>query len=126
VVDDDGTVLGVISSLDLVRAVQQEYDDAIPPSVPAYFRDDRTALADELKDRLGELTAIDAAVPEVVSVTPDTPISEVARILREQRIHRVLVLEEGILLGILTTFDLLGLIEDGDRRDELEIARRVH
>jgi CBS domain-containing protein len=37
----------------------------------------------------------------------DTPIGEVARLMRAQRVHRLLVIDQRELLGVLTTFDLL-------------------
>jgi len=103
VVDEDGRVLGIISSLDLLRAVIDDPDDRLP-----------------------DVTALDAAVREIVWVRPDTPIPEVARIMRDQRIHRVLVAEDGQLLGILTTFDLLQLVEVGDAAAAPDHGRLVH
>lgn len=82
VVDDDGRVCGVITSLDLLR--------------PG---------ADDLEPAL--LTAADVMTREVVAVSPDMPVAEVAQTMREQHVHRVLVIEDHELLGILTTFDLL-------------------
>ena len=44
---------------------------------------------------------------ELVFVAPDAPIAEVAALMRDQRVHRVLVLDEGELIGVVTSFDLL-------------------
>jgi len=117
VVDDRGAVLGVISSLDLLRAVQDEYGGGVATG-PAYFREDLPysgpdwlQAPQDFQDRLGQLTAIDAAVRDIVSVSPDAPLAEVAATMRGQRIHRVLVVEGGELVGILTTFDLLRALE---------------
>ena len=51
---------------------------------------------------------------QVVEVAPDTPIRDVARALRENKIHRLLVIESGSLRGIITTFDLVCLLEQQD------------
>jgi CBS domain-containing protein len=133
IVDDDGAVLGVISSLDLLRAVQEEYDEGAAASVPTYFREhlpysgpDWIRAPEDFQDRLGALTAIDAAVTEIVTVAPDAPVGEVARTMCEQRIHRVLVVDDGQLVGILTSFDLLRLIQNGGLADTLEVEHRVH
>jgi CBS domain-containing protein len=48
----------------------------------------------------------------VLSVSPDAPARDVARILRENGVHRVFVSEDGRLLGVVSAFDLLRLIED--------------
>jgi len=116
VVDGDGRVLGVVSSVDLLRAVVEEEDSAT--SDPRYFRDflefsgpDWGAVPEDFQDRLAQLRAEDAMSPEPITVPPDAPISEVARTLRFHRIHRLLVEEEGRLAGIVTSFDLIGLLE---------------
>jgi len=116
VVDGDGRVLGVVSSVDLLRAVVEEEDSAT--SDPRYFRDflefsgpDWGAVPEDFQDRLAQLRAEDAMSPEPITVAPDAPISEVARTLRFHRIHRLLVEEEGRLAGIVTSFDLIGLLE---------------
>jgi CBS-domain-containing membrane protein len=44
---------------------------------------------------------------EVVSVSPDTPLSEIARLLEARRIKRVPVLRDGELVGIVSRADLL-------------------
>jgi len=116
VVDADGRVLGVVSSADLLRAVVEEEESATAD--PRYFRDllefsgpDWGSVPEDFQDRLAQLRAEDAMSPEPITVTPDTPISEVARTLRFHRIHRLLVEEEGRLAGIVTSFDLIGLLE---------------
>ncbi|HTW86828.1 MAG TPA: CBS domain-containing protein [Candidatus Binataceae bacterium] len=45
---------------------------------------------------------------EVLTVTPATPIEEAARLLRERKIGALPVVEDGTLVGIVSTTDLLG------------------
>lgn len=47
-----------------------------------------------------------------ITVSPDATIEEVARIFSEMRIHRLPVVDEGKLVGIITPTDLLRLIKD--------------
>jgi predicted transcriptional regulator len=91
VVDDDGQVEGVISSLDLLRVVRDAMD-----------RGDLEAAED--------LTAADCMTTELVTVRPDATIDEVARTMRTQRIHRVLVAQDRVLEGVITSFDLLRVL----------------
>lgn len=49
----------------------------------------------------------------VVHVAPNTPISELALTIRENEIHRLLVVENGALRRIVSTFDLVTLLEHG-------------
>jgi CBS domain-containing protein len=98
--------------------VQEEYDTGAGGTAPIYFREelpysgpDWLRVPEDFQDRMAELTAGDAMVREVVMVPPDAPVGQVARIMRDQRIHRVLVADRGVLQGILTAFDLLSLFE---------------
>jgi CBS domain-containing protein len=116
VVDSDGGVVGVLSTLDLLRVVSEEHDsnrsdavyyrDLLPYSVP-----DWATEGEDFQDRLSELRVADAMSDAVVSVPPDATIAQVARTLRENGIHRVLVAEKEKLLGIISSQDLLALLE---------------
>ena len=116
VVDDEGTLLGVISAIDILRAAAEEHEAGA--SQPIYFREelaysgpDWANMPQDFQDRLAQLTVADAMTQGVVTVTEDTPIAEVAGVLRSRRIHRVFVVREGFLSGVLSTFDLLSILE---------------
>ena len=51
--------------------------------------------------------AADVMTAELVTVTSETPIADVAQTMRGQHIHRVLVVDAGELVGVITSFDLL-------------------
>jgi len=114
VVDDDQVVRGVITTLDLLRVTRDELEPGAALSGSEYFRDDLPYsaadwmhLPGDLQDRMAKVVARDAMSREVVSVAPELPIEEVAQIMLAQRIHRVLVVGDGVLAGVLTTFDAL-------------------
>jgi CBS domain-containing protein len=99
VVGADGQVTGVVSATDVLSAIEQALDEDHDPG--------------ESDDLLGELRAItagDIATPEVVWVSPETPVAEVARMMRAEGIRRVLV-GNGRLEGILTAYDLLRTVD---------------
>jgi len=116
VVDDAGRVVGMIASVDVLRAVSEEHDSARMDST--YFREllefsgpDWIAGSEDFQDRLREMTASDAMTDGVVTVDVDAPVPAVARTMRENHIHRVLVVDQERLVGIVSTFDLVGLLE---------------
>ena len=65
-----------------------------------------------MQDRLGQLQVSDAMSEGVVTVSAGDPAAMVARTLRENRLHHVFVIDEGSLVGVVSAYDLLGLIED--------------
>lgn len=118
VVDDEGAILGVITSQDLLRVVNEERDTAVVDA--NYMRDelefsgpDWTLVPEDFQDRLANLRASDAMTDQVVTVRRNTSIAEVASTMRQHRIHRVFVLENGTLAGVISTFDLLECLEKG-------------
>ena len=94
VVDDRGTVVGLVSAMDLLRAADQAYDDDID------------AGEGEEPD-VGVLTALELATLEPVWVAPDASADQIAQVMREHGIHRVLVGTDGKLVGVVSTLDLL-------------------
>ena len=113
VVDEMGFVLGVISMSDLLRTAIDDQDTARPG--PGYFQDGVLSLpgsfSEDLRDALGERRVAEIMTPEIVSVTPNASVSEIAMTLRHHRVQRVLVMEDGELLGTISSFDLIELLE---------------
>jgi CBS domain-containing protein len=48
-----------------------------------------------------------------ITVTGETSLRDLATVLVERRIHRLPVVEDGALVGILTSTDLVQAIADG-------------
>jgi len=109
VVDTSGRVVGVVSSTDIVL-----HDEALGEgfAVESDFhthvdtRDD--PLLEELtKAKLGERLVRDIMSYDVNAAQTDTPASELASSMYDQRIRRVVILEGDRLAGIVSTRDIL-------------------
>jgi len=116
VVDETGRLLGVISATDILRALNQEHES--PSADPHYFRDllefsapDWVNTTEDFQDRLEELTVSDVMQTSVVTVDESTSLPDIAKLLRSNRIHRVLVVRGEFLIGIISTFDLIAVVE---------------
>lgn len=57
------------------------------------------------------MQARDIMTPDVICVAPDTPLAEVVRTMLQHRISAVPVLEDGVLVGIISEGDLLRRVE---------------
>jgi len=55
---------------------------------------------------LEEHTVAEAMTADVVSLTPDTPVIAAADLMRTKGIHRVLVMDRGLLAGIVSSMDI--------------------
>jgi CBS domain-containing protein len=61
-------------------------------------------------DILAEHTADALMTRKLEAVTPETPITEIARKLVDRRVHRLLVIENGSLAGIVSATDLVRVV----------------
>jgi CBS domain-containing protein len=71
---------------------------------------------DRLREGLSEILVSDVMTQDPICVAPETPVNEVATLIRKHRIHRVLVVSPGSerqpeIAGIITLFDLVSLLE---------------
>lgn len=89
---EDGALVGIVTSGDLRRI---------------------TGLASILKDPSQDnflwhhIPVANVMTRDPISLSPDTPISEAARLLVEHKIGGLPVVDHGSLVGIITTSDLL-------------------
>jgi CBS domain-containing protein len=104
VVDDAGTVVGVISEADLMRRGEIGTEkhrswwlEAMTPGV---------ILAKEFAKEHG--CKVDEIMSDtVVSASEETPLGEIAALLEKHRIKRVPVLRDGKLVGIVSRANLI-------------------
>jgi CBS domain-containing protein len=111
VVDDSGRILGVVSLSDLVRQTEQRTTEGESgrffTNVNEY--QDLVNLPRDLSDAPVE----SVMNKEVYSVPRDASAAAGASIMRERKIHRLLVTDEGLLVGVVTSLDLLRVVEEG-------------
>ncbi|MBI4060713.1 MAG: CBS domain-containing protein [Elusimicrobia bacterium] len=104
VVDEAGSILGVVSQTDLVRTRREA-----SPGVPAYHREfDDTIRAGGLHIEEFDQTRVEEIMtPGAISLDEATPVEKVAKVMINSRIHRVLITRADRLVGIVTTMDFL-------------------
>ncbi|MEQ8765080.1 MAG: CBS domain-containing protein [Planctomycetota bacterium] len=125
VVNDTGDLVGVISLTDVARSEHfktERFDGRATQSVYEY--DPLLDLRpDELADEGIELPSLDYdqegldletveswMTARIVSVSPETTLPELCRIMADESIHRVFVASNGRLQGVVTTFDIVKAI----------------
>jgi acetoin utilization protein AcuB len=92
VVDRGGRLVGIVTDRDLRQVV---FDPAL------------RARAGDLARALETVTVRDVMTWAVLSVRPDTPLREAARMMREQKVGALPVVQAGKVVGIISETDLL-------------------
>jgi CBS domain-containing protein len=121
VVDPAGNLVGVLSEADLIHRVEIGTEKRRPWWQEA-VTGASTIAADFAKSHGKKVDEI--MTSGVVSVSEDTPLSEIAALLERKRIKRVPVVKDGKLVGIVSRSNLiqalasvLGRIDQHDETD---------
>ena len=110
VVNDEDKVVGVVSQSDIVRLIAK--DLATPPGFYESTTLHQIAQGNELARDICEKQVSEIMERRIRSITPEELVSNAAQMMRNLRVHRILVmLKSGELVGIVTAFDLLQILE---------------
>lgn len=112
VMDASGAVVGIVSDKDLLHAAPSP-----ATSLSVY----------ELHYLLAKLTIRQVMSSPVISITPDTPVEEAARVMTDSKIGGLPVMEGGTLVGIITETDIFKILLEllGARKPGLRITAAV-
>jgi CBS domain-containing protein len=116
----DGRLVGVVSRSDVVRQLVVERTSA------EYVADARSSglaswhhlpdgemtarISDAVGEHLEHVQVEDIMVTDVITVAPDADLRDAARLMIDHHVHRVLVVEDSRVRGILSTTDLVRLV----------------
>ncbi len=116
VVSGDGKPIGIVSLSDLVRS--HALGEAPAANGSSYYgqglerlvaREDMASLGVGAESTTA---ARDIMTPMIFSVEEDIAVQEVADAMIRGRIHRVLVTRKGVMVGIISSLDLLCIVRD--------------
>ena len=101
----DGKVIGVISIADIVGVIAQTPEA-------------------ESAATAGNKTVGKVMTGEVFCLPPDAPVRNAASMMREKRIHRVLVMSDDQLEGIVSALDVARAVSDVGFTGSIHLVRR--
>ncbi len=107
VVDAQEEVVGILCQSDLIF---QQKDIPIPPIftiLDGLFPLSSSKKLDEEFKKMSATRVEQAMVTKVTSVTPDTPVSEIASLMVEKHFHTIPVVDGKKLVGIIGKEDIL-------------------
>jgi len=116
---DKGKLVGVVSRSDIIRVLSLEQSIA---EVQSRAYDHKSEVSERrameligghVGQRMQELRIRDAMTDVRATVDPDATLQEIARAMVTHKIHRVLVMQDGKMLGVVSRLELVRLIENG-------------
>lgn len=107
VVDGQGKLVGIITQSDLV---QQARDLELPPTLSLFDLKLLLETPAHFHRRMEKLlggTAREVMTPNPITVSPETPVTELAQLMERKQAHSLPVVEGGKLVGIIGKIDLI-------------------
>jgi CBS domain-containing protein len=132
VVDEPGNLIGILSEADLIHRAEIGTEKHRPWWLEAVTG--ATTLAEEFAKSHGKKVR-EIMTSGAVSVSEDTPLSEIAALFEHKRIKRVPVVKDGKLVGIVSRSNLIQALasvvgrmdqhDETDRQIRLELLTRL-
>jgi len=117
VIDHAGKVVGVVSEADMLN---KEADQATSPGTIAgllHFR---------FHEKAAGVTAAELMTSPAVTIGPDAPVVEAARLMRDRRVKRLPVVNgTGHLIGVISRADVLSVFARPDTDIRHEVTDEV-
>jgi CBS domain-containing protein len=123
VTDEMGRPIGVVSVTDIASADRAGTKDRAGEIAEYYVHAMESTFDVEkirgLQVEPADLTVEDIMTPILIAVGRDAPVSQIARTMLADHIHRVIVRDGESIAGIVTSFDMLRLFVDDEAAEVL-------
>jgi len=107
VVDKDGNLVGIVTENDLINQNKRLHIPTVIRLFDAFIMlESPRKIKDEIK-RITAATVWDICTKEVVTVSEDTSLQEIATIMSEKNIHLLPVMRDKSIVGIIGKADII-------------------
>jgi CBS domain-containing protein len=113
-------LVGIVSRSDVIRILYAEqveaqrvsdfYTSPFPLSIPSleHLARDSRKIADHMIER----RVREIMTPDPMTVEPSADLQEVAKLMSSEHIHRLPVTQDGILVGIVSSLDIVRIVAE--------------
>lgn len=113
VVDAEGTLVGVVTESDLIDQGKNVHIPTVVSILDSFlFLESPQKMDQEIKKMAGR-TVNDICAKELITVDEECPLSDIATIMAEKKVHTLPVVSGGTLVGVIGKTDLIRAISLG-------------
>jgi CBS-domain-containing membrane protein len=115
VIDDDNKVIGVVSETDLLA--KEALEGTVPGTLQSLPRQ-------HVRSQVNGVTAAELMTKPAVTIGPDKPVTDAARLMFNMRVKRLpVVSDDGTLIGIVTRSDVLSVYSRPDAQIQHQVIQ---
>ena len=112
VVNKEGSLVGVVSKTDIVEYDEKTSKKRGQTTHKSFYHDTNGKLKKELNKLLktktfGKILVKDIMTTSVITAQADDTIDRLAKIMHDKKIHRVIIQDQGQVVGVVSTLDIL-------------------
>ncbi len=107
VIDDNGNLVGIITENDLISQNKRFHIPTILRIFDAIIPLESSSKVEKEIKRMTAAVVSDLCTKNVLSVNESTPLTDIATIMAENKVHLIPVLRKGKLVGIIGKKDMI-------------------
>lgn len=107
VVNDDGDLIGIVTENDLISQNKRLHIPTVMRIFDAFVVLESPSRIEKEIKRMTANTVNDMCTKNVITVTEDTPVEDIATIMSEKKVHLIPVVEGGKIKGIIGKMDMI-------------------
>lgn len=110
VVNNEGKVIGVVTESDLIDQNKKIHIPTVVSILDSFIYLERPDRLEQEMRKIAGATVADIYTADIVTVTEETPVDELATIMSEQSVHTLPVVQDGNLTGVIGKKDIIRTI----------------
>jgi len=110
---DRGKLVGILCQSDLIAQQKKLPVPSVFTLLDGFIPLGSTRQFEKAFQKIAATTVADAMTPDPVTVSPETPVEEIANLMVDRNFHTIPVVEKGRLVGIVGKEDILKTLMQG-------------
>lgn len=113
VLSADGTLVGMVTEHDLISQNKKLHIPTVMRLFDAFIPLEGSASIEKEIKRMSASTVGEICTRELITITGETPLDEIATIMSEKGVHHLPIVEDGKLAGVVDRHDVIEGIAGG-------------